>query len=102
MAGPDATPHEFSIETERLLLRTWHVSEASVQRQLWAERDLRVPARRRIDADGRPTGAETDRGELVEDHGTNLVHDDAALGRGPDVAEHLPSRCLAEASAGVR
>ena len=46
------------LETDRLLLRPWRVSEAHVQRELWAERDPRVPARRRIDADGHPTIAE--------------------------------------------
>lgn len=46
------------LETDRLLLRPWRVSEAAVQRQLWLERDPRVPARRQIDADGHPTLAE--------------------------------------------
>jgi [ribosomal protein S5]-alanine N-acetyltransferase len=55
----DATPHgEISFETSRLLLRPWRVSEAAVLRELWAERDPRVPPHRRIDADGRPTLAE--------------------------------------------
>ncbi|ANY09695.1 GNAT family acetyltransferase [Pseudonocardia sp. HH130630-07] len=44
--------------TPRLLLRPWRVTEAAVQRELWAERDPRVPPHRRIDADGRPTVAE--------------------------------------------
>jgi ribosomal-protein-alanine N-acetyltransferase len=46
------------LETDRLLLRPWRVSEAAVQRELWTERDPRVPARRRIDAEGRPTVAD--------------------------------------------
>jgi ribosomal-protein-alanine N-acetyltransferase len=46
------------LETERLLLRPWRVSEAGVQRELWTERDPRVPPHRRIDVDGRPTVAE--------------------------------------------
>ena len=46
------------LETERLLLRRWRVAEAGVQRQLWAERDPRVPPHRRIDGDGHPTIAE--------------------------------------------
>jgi [ribosomal protein S5]-alanine N-acetyltransferase len=46
---------ELVLETERLRLRPWRVSEAAIQRELWAERDPRVPARRRIDADGHPT-----------------------------------------------
>jgi [ribosomal protein S5]-alanine N-acetyltransferase len=43
------------LETERLLLRPWRVEEAPIQRELWTERDPRVPAHRRIDADGRPS-----------------------------------------------
>ncbi|MEV4052022.1 GNAT family N-acetyltransferase [Amycolatopsis sp. NPDC049688] len=46
------------LETERLLLRPWRAGEAVVQRELWAERDPRVPPHRRIDADGHPTVAE--------------------------------------------
>jgi [ribosomal protein S5]-alanine N-acetyltransferase len=46
------------LETERLRLRPWRVSEAAVQRELWTERDPRVPARRRVDADGHPTVAD--------------------------------------------
>lgn len=46
------------LETARLLLRPWRVGEASVQREMWLERDPRVPPRRRIDADGHPTVAE--------------------------------------------
>ncbi len=46
------------LETDRLLLRPWRVAEAGVQRELWAERDPRVPPHRRIDADGHPTVAE--------------------------------------------
>ena len=46
------------LESERLLLRAWQPSEAGVQRELWTERDPRVPPHRRIDADGRPTVAD--------------------------------------------
>lgn len=46
------------LETDRLLLRPWRVSEAVIKRELWAERDPRVPPHRRISADGRPTVAE--------------------------------------------
>ncbi|MFE6747492.1 GNAT family N-acetyltransferase [Kitasatospora purpeofusca] len=54
-----ATPdNAVVIETDRLLLRPWRAAEAVVQRELWTERDPRVPPRRRIDADGRPTVAE--------------------------------------------
>lgn len=54
-----ATPgREVVLETGRLLLRPWRVAEAVIQRELWTERDPRVPAHRRIDADGHPTVAE--------------------------------------------
>lgn len=54
-----ATPYdEPSFETSRLLLRPWRVAEAAVLRELWTERDPRVPPHRRIDADGHPTLAE--------------------------------------------
>ena len=43
------------LETTRLLLRPWLVEEAVVQREMWLERDARVPPHRRIDADGHPT-----------------------------------------------
>jgi hypothetical protein len=43
------------LHTDRLLLRPWRAGEAAVQRELWTERDPRVPPRRRIDADGHPT-----------------------------------------------
>jgi RimJ/RimL family protein N-acetyltransferase len=36
------------------------VSEAAIQRELWTERDDRVPAHRRIDADGHPTVADNE------------------------------------------
>src|SRR4051794_11867371 len=49
---------EVVLETDRLLLRPWRVSEAVVQRELWTERDPRVPPHRRIDAEGHPTVAE--------------------------------------------
>lgn len=44
--------------TERLSLRPWQVADAAFHRRLWEERDERVPARRRITADGHPTVAE--------------------------------------------
>ncbi|GAA1444809.1 GNAT family N-acetyltransferase [Leifsonia poae] len=46
---------EVVLETDRLLLRRWRVSDAAVQHELWTERDPRVPPPRRIDADGHPT-----------------------------------------------
>lgn len=57
----EATPtpgSEVVLETNRLLLRSWRVADAVVLRELWTERDPRVPPRRRIDADGHPTLAE--------------------------------------------
>lgn len=51
-----ATPQgEVVLETGRLLLRPWRVAESVVLRELWSERDARVPPHRRIDAQGHPT-----------------------------------------------
>ena len=58
MAGGAARGREVVLETDRLLLRPWRVSEAVIQREMWAERDPRVPPHRRIGADGRPTVAD--------------------------------------------
>jgi ribosomal-protein-alanine N-acetyltransferase len=55
VAGGAAESDQVVLETERLLLRPWRVDEASVQREMWIERDPRVPPHRRIDADGHPT-----------------------------------------------
>ncbi len=44
-----------TLETDRLILRHRRVGEAAIYRQLWAERDLRVPPHRRINSEGRPT-----------------------------------------------
>jgi ribosomal-protein-alanine N-acetyltransferase len=55
MAAGVTPGREVVLETCRLLLRPWRVAEAVVQRELWAERDPRVPPHRRIDADGHPT-----------------------------------------------
>lgn len=61
------TPYgEPSFETSRLLLRPWRVAEAAVLRELWTERDPRVPPHRRIDADGHPTLAELE--ESIRTH----------------------------------
>ena len=49
---------EVVLETEHLLLRPWRVAEAGIHRELWLERDPRVPPHRRIDAEGRPTLAD--------------------------------------------
>jgi [ribosomal protein S5]-alanine N-acetyltransferase len=55
MEGGATSGSEVVLETDRLLLRPWRVAEAAVQRELWVERDPRVPPHRRIDADGHPT-----------------------------------------------
>lgn len=52
--GPDG----IVLTTERLRLRLWRVDEAPVLRQLWEERDPRVPPHRRPGPDGRPTVAD--------------------------------------------
>lgn len=43
------------IETDRLVLRRPSVEDATVRRELWLERDPRVPPHRQIRPDGRPT-----------------------------------------------
>lgn len=43
------------LETERLILRPSREDDAAAFRALWTERDPRVPARRQIGSDGRPT-----------------------------------------------
>jgi RimJ/RimL family protein N-acetyltransferase len=47
-----------TLETDRLHLRHRRVDEAIIYRQLWTERDPRVPPHRRIDPEGRPTVAD--------------------------------------------
>lgn len=54
------------LDTERLLLRPRRPSDAVVIRQLWTERDPRVPAHRRIDAHGRPTVADLEQAVVAE------------------------------------
>ncbi|MFG1609789.1 GNAT family N-acetyltransferase [Actinoplanes sp. NPDC049265] len=58
MAAAANPGHEVVLETDRLLLRPWRVAEAAVERELWTERDPRVPPHRRIDANGHPTVSE--------------------------------------------
>ena len=58
MVGGATPGREVVLETSRLLLRPWRVDEAVIQRELWIERDPRVPPHRRIDTDGRPTVAD--------------------------------------------
>jgi RimJ/RimL family protein N-acetyltransferase len=58
-----------TLETDRLILRRRRVDEAAIYRQLWTERDPRVPQHRRLDPEGRPTVeeiAEQTRAELEE------------------------------------
>ncbi|WP_221584308.1 GNAT family N-acetyltransferase [Microbacterium sp. G2-8] len=52
------TAGEQHLHTRRLTLRRQREADAVVFRQLWTERDPRVPPHRRIDADGHPTEAE--------------------------------------------
>ena len=62
-----ATPGcEVVLETDRLVLRPWRVAEAAIQRELWTERDPRVPPHRRIDEDGSPTLADLE--ESIRTH----------------------------------
>lgn len=44
-----------TLETDRLILRPSRVDDAALHRQLWTERDLRVPPHRRINDKGQPT-----------------------------------------------
>jgi ribosomal-protein-alanine N-acetyltransferase len=66
MTGGANPAREVVLETGRLLLRPLRIADAVVQRELWTERDPRVPPHRRIDADGHPTVMELE--ELI---GTN-------------------------------
>src|SRR3982751_1053977 len=71
MAAAMTPDREVVLETGRLLLRPWRVAEAAVQRELWTERDPRVPPHRRIDADGHPTVAELE--EAIRTHQPSSV-----------------------------
>lgn len=44
-----------TLETDRLILRRSSVGDAAIYRQMWTERDPRVPPHRQIDPEGRPT-----------------------------------------------
>ena len=68
MTGEQTSSTECVIETDRLLLRPWRVAEATVQHELWSERDPRVPPHRRLDAEGRPTVADLE-GSIRADQG---------------------------------
>jgi [ribosomal protein S5]-alanine N-acetyltransferase len=71
MAKGAAPGRDVMLETNRLLIRPWRVAEVVIQREMWLERDPRVPPHRRIDTEGRPTLADfeeefrTDRPSLV-------------------------------------
>jgi ribosomal-protein-alanine N-acetyltransferase len=43
------------LSTERLVLRLREPADAGIMRQLWSERDERVPPHRRLNEEGRPT-----------------------------------------------
>ena len=58
METQDARSEPVELRSERLRLRPWRVSDVAFHRRLWEERDERVPASRRITADGHPTVAE--------------------------------------------
>lgn len=58
MGRNEASSPGVVFETERLVLRPWRITDARFHRMLWEERDMRVPAHRRITPDGRPTLAE--------------------------------------------
>ena len=60
------------LETDRLLLRPWRVSEAETLHELWTERDPRVPAHRRIGTDGHPT-VEDIEDRIRDDSHTNAL-----------------------------
>jgi RimJ/RimL family protein N-acetyltransferase len=47
-----------TLETDRLILRHSRAGEAAIYRQLWTERDPRVPPHRRINSEGRPAVAD--------------------------------------------
>ena len=96
--APGATPgREVELETSRLLLRPWRVAEAVVQRELWTERDPRVPPHRRIDADGHPTVA-----ELEESIRTNQPSSTGLLAVERKAAHYVVGYCgLVDSGRGV-
>lgn len=111
MAGGATPGDEVRLETDRLVLRPWRVAEAVVQRELWTERDPRVPPHRRIDAEGRPTVEDLEewiRGSRPSSTGLLAVERRAAgdvvgycglvdSGRGPDGEPELAFELLRRA-----
>jgi len=71
MTGGAGRGSEVVLETDRLLLRPWRVADAAVHRELWTERDPRVPPHRRIDAEGRPTVADLE--ESIRNHQSSSI-----------------------------
>ncbi len=58
--------------TSRLTLRPWRAADAVTYRELWLQRDPRVPAGRRVDADGRPDLADLQQRIRAMERGTDL------------------------------
>lgn len=56
--GPSRPLVPDTLDTDRLVLRPHRVGDAAVFGRLWTERDVRVPAHRRLSAEGRPTVAD--------------------------------------------
>lgn len=61
------------LTTDRLLLRRQSVEDAGVFRELWTERDPRVPPHRRIGPDGRPTVQDIAAGIRTEHEKSGLL-----------------------------
>ena len=62
-----------TLETDRLILRHPGVTEAAIYRQLWTERDQRVPPDRLIDFEGRPTVEDIAAQIRAEGSGTGVL-----------------------------
>lgn len=58
-----------TLETSRLTLRRQRVTDAAVYRQLWIERNVRVPPHRQVNLEGRPT-EEDIATQIREENGT--------------------------------
>lgn len=58
-------PALIELTTPRLVLRPWRASDAPLMRELWIERDPRVPPHRRIDSAGNPS-LETIRDQILQ------------------------------------
>ncbi len=71
MSDGAAPVREVVLTTDRLVLRPWRVAEAPIQRELWTERDPRVPPHRRIDEDGKPTVADLE--ESIRTHQASSI-----------------------------